>query len=779
MLSAPDAEVARRDAGLPGLVVLLDPDAFLELFSREFPFASATAAAIQYLRYKPGTSCICSYRISGPRGSLDVYAKAFTPERPEKLRHWRAGSRRGAARPRRRASERWCVGLSRFPDDRRLKALGRLHGVSARQGVLAATFVQHPEWWRGDLLTLRYKPERRYVGSLIQDGTPAAALKMYAGRRYDEARARARMFQSRDSLRIPKCVGESDRHRLLGFEWVSGHALHEEIARSLHAAELAGVALAELHGQDRPESLPRQDGATARSVHAAAEGVATACPHLARRVRSLADRIAAALDHSSESLRPAHGDFYAEQVIVADGRAAFLDFDRACLSHPAADVGTFAAQLRWAALRGGRSRDEAQAGLEAFLQGYGRRRPAPGPAQLGAYTAAALLRIAPEPFRRHEENWAVLTEEILEDAAQVLARPAEAARGRVAVSTSTSGIVVEDAPGLASEPAWTFLRPALDPSEAPRRLEAPLAVLGATHARLRQIRVSRHKPGRRCIVEYEFETDAASGENEPLVLLGKSRIKGLDANAHFALESLWNAGFTPSRSSICVPQPLGVVTAWRMTLQRKVPGLPASERLAGRDGAHIAARVAEAIHRLHTRGAEPVKRHTIEDELRILRARLPELAGQVGPGRIERLLGRCERLAAEVPRCELRPIHRDFYPAHVLIDGERLWLIDLDLYCAGDPGLDVGNFLAHMIEERVRRDGYAEGRSDAEAVLESRYAQLAGRRMLPVIHAYTTLSLVRHVHLSTQYAERRHTTEPLLDLCERRLSAARESRIYA
>jgi hypothetical protein len=113
------------------------------------------------------------------------------------------------------------------------------------------------------------------------------------------------------------------------------------------------------------------------------------------------------------------------------------------------------------------------------------------------------------------------------------------------------------------------------------------------------------------------------------------------------------------------------------------------------------------------------------------------------------------------------------------VEPERVWLIDLDLYCAGDPGLDVGNFLAHMIEERVRRNGFVEDLSDTESAFESRYVELAGQRTLPSIRAFTTLSLARHVYLSTQFPERRHTTHALLDLCERRLAAGIESRRYA
>lgn len=784
MLSAHDADIVRRDANLPGLSVLLDSDAFVDVLSRGFPLLAPASAEIQYLRYKPGTSCLCAYRVNGAAGPCHVYAKAFTPARGEKLRHWRSAAGSEADRSR-GASEEWHLGISRFPDDRRLKALGRLQRQAKRDRIVSAAFGWTAPKGSSRLRTIRYKPERRYVAVVTAAGQEAVILKMYDSRGFRSARARARTFSSRDVLLVPTCIGDCDSYRLLGFEWISGRGLRDELcgdgARA--ALELAGAALAELHEQYAP-ALTNRTASAASAIRAAAESVAAVAPRLAKRVRSLADGVAARLGDTGGEARPSHGDFNAEQVILAEAGAAILDFDRACLSNPAADFGTFAAHLQHEAARGVFPVEEAEACTEALLAGYGRRRPVPAAGEMQTFTAAALLRLAPEPFRRHDRAWHELTEALLDRTAQALASPAVRRRlkraPRIHPAPGSGGDrpkAVDHAPDLASDPAWSFLRAALDPLEARAHLDAPLSRADATHATLRAIRVSRYKPGRRCIVEYTFDAGSRT-DTGPLAILGKVSVKGLNANAHFALESLWDAGFAPSCSSVCVPQPLGAVPAWRMTLQRKVAGVPASERLTGADGACVAARVAEAIHELHTRGVPPAWRHTIDDELQILRTRLHRIRERAGVERIERLLERCERLASELRPCRPQPIHRDFYPEHVLIDGGRLWLIDLDLYCAGDPALDVGNFIAHMIEARFRRDDFAVEPTDAESTLETRYVELAGRDALPAIRAYTTLSLARHVQLSTEYPDRDHTTDALLELCEARLSAGLGSKLY-
>jgi aminoglycoside phosphotransferase (APT) family kinase protein len=137
--------------------------------------------------------------------------------------------------------------------------------------------------------------------------------------------------------------------------------------------------------------------------------------------------------------------------------------------------------------------------------------------------------------------------------------------------------------------------------------------------------------------------------------------------------------------------------------------------------------------------------------------------------RIQKLQAACERLGASVPEPRACGVHRDFYPAQVIVDGKRLYLIDFDLYCLGDPGLDVGNFLGHVTEESLRELGGPEALAEVERAMEERFVELSGESVRAAVRAYTTLTLARHVFLSTQFPERQRFTEALLKLCEQRL----------
>jgi thiamine kinase-like enzyme len=107
------------------------------------------------------------------------------------------------------------------------------------------------------------------------------------------------------------------------------------------------------------------------------------------------------------------------------------------------------------------------------------------------------------------------------------------------------------------------------------------------------------------------------------------------------------------------------------------------------------------------------------------------------------------------------------------VDGSRLWLIDFDLYCTGDPALDVGNFVGHLTEEALRTRGDAAALADCECAMQERFGTHAGFSALEAARVYALLTLARHVYLSTQIPHRHSLTIPLLDLCEDRIASFR------
>jgi hypothetical protein len=338
-------------------------------------------------------------------------------------------------------------------------------------------------------------------------------------------------------------------------------------------------------------------------------------------------------------------------------------------------------------------------------------------------------------------------------------------------------VTVIDPLGAASDPDMPFIAAALDPEQVARHLTPRPAQAGLIRGRsLREIRVTRHKPKRRCLVEYHFA--APGGEATDMTFIGKIQARGVDTKTYGITRDLAKAGFTSdSRDGIAVPLAVAIIPKFRMWLQRKMPGRVVTDCLAGPDGIALMARVAAAAHKLHGSGVVPRRRHGMAEELAILDDRLGKAAA-IHPewqNRLENVRLGCHRLGGSIAIPNGRPIHRDYYPDQLLVDGPRLYLLDLDLFCLGDPALDIGNFIGHLTELALRQFGHAEALLEHETTLIENFAALAGAETRPRVQAYADLTLVRHIYLSTQFAERKPLTGAILDLCETRLGLIRKA----
>lgn len=315
-----------------------------------------------------------------------------------------------------------------------------------------------------------------------------------------------------------------------------------------------------------------------------------------------------------------------------------------------------------------------------------------------------------------------------------------------------------------------FLSAAIDPLQVEECFGKYLAI--AANYRLQKIEVIRHKVGRRCLIEYELIDESG----EIMTLIGKVRAKGTDWNSYELQKALWETGFADdSIDGISVPQPVGVIPEWQMWLQRKVAGAIATQFLTTSNSILVAQRIAEAAHKLHQTNILTRRFHTMTDELRILQERIPLVIEQYPQWqeRLEKILEKCHILGENTPELEPCGIHRDFYPDQVIINDSRLYLIDLDLYCQGNPALDIGNFIAHIQEYSLRTFANYQALHQWENALIERFIQLTSEKYRAAIESYITLTLVRHIYISTLFLERQPFTEAILELCEQRFNIIR------
>jgi hypothetical protein len=342
---------------------------------------------------------------------------------------------------------------------------------------------------------------------------------------------------------------------------------------------------------------------------------------------------------------------------------------------------------------------------------------------------------------------------------------------------------LDDPFGAAHDKELPLLAIALDPTAARRHLKRRLPRLaGSGTLKLKAIRVIRHKPGRRCMAEYDMEVRSGDTKQPLVTLIGKMRVRRSGNEAFRLQQAFWNNGFRgDSADRISVPEPIGVVSDFQMWFQRKVSGQTADHFLREQNGVDWARRIAELSHKVHRSAIVADKKFAIEDELTILDNCLQQV-GLLHPewsARLRNLNENCRRLAEQIPVPQAGGIHRDFYSSQVLIDGDRLWVIDFDLYCEGDPALDAGNFLGHVTEQALRELGDARALLNVEQAFEDRFVELAGERVRNAVRVYADLTLARHIFLSTKFSDRQPLTESLLKLCEQRIHPRHDAPIIS
>jgi hypothetical protein len=398
-----DAELAHRDDALPGLRLLLDEDAFTEALRAARPDAGVSSARATYVRYKPGTSCLLGYVISREEGG-DVLAYARA-ERPGELDRRVGNLRRADAEGplgRGVALAGHDVAVYPFPNDRRIRALRDVADPDRRRRLLERKAPDRPDLASATLQPLRFKPERRFVGRL-DGGRGRALIKLY-GTGFEDSLAATEAL-SGGPVRVPQSLARSRRQRLLVLEWLEGETIAVALrAGDPAAAAEAGTALAALHGSSVPGLTTRSRESGVAAVGPAADAVAWLAPDAADAARGALDRIRPELAAETATV-PIHGDFSAGQVLLGPAGPALLDLDEARIGRPEEDLGSFLAALQLDVLRGDLPWDDAARAAQALLEGYSRGGRLPGDGALRRFTAAALLRLAPEPFRHRQPDW--------------------------------------------------------------------------------------------------------------------------------------------------------------------------------------------------------------------------------------------------------------------------------------------------------------------------------------------------------------------------------------
>ncbi|MDQ4008984.1 MAG: aminoglycoside phosphotransferase family protein, partial [Actinomycetota bacterium] len=337
MLSSADESLTVHDPALPGLGLLLDDAALAAWLGRRL--GTDLDVSPRYLRYKHATSCVLAAEVRSGSGRWPCLFTAHAPDDSTKL-----------AKTVDRAPPGSVLGvdfgrglLATTPAaDRDLPALALLEEPDARRRLLRGLVGDQHGLRRASVETLRYKPQRRWVGLVTFPRGMRVVLRVYPPATLPGVAAALTAWSGGPPAH-PRVLGSSTERGVAALEWVAGTILTCGEEADFAAA---GALLGRLHTRDDVVLAERVRWSETGAVHAAADHLGVLLPDQADEVSDLAQVVDARLRALSRCRRPVHGDFSADQVVVgADGQTTLIDLDASRPGDPAEDLACAAAAL--------------------------------------------------------------------------------------------------------------------------------------------------------------------------------------------------------------------------------------------------------------------------------------------------------------------------------------------------------------------------------------------------------------------------------------------------
>lgn len=423
MLSAVDLALVQRDPELPGLALALDPTAMQGILQPYLHRSEWKISDCLYVRYKPGTNCIATYKIWFQNHWIDIFVKALRADNLDKLQKW-------AERPAtpdvlglgRIVLKEQALIIGTFGNDTKLTQLAK---IACNELPLRLKLYPKVSEDTGEWQSLRYKPERRYVArwqSQTQSDELPILVKLYTPIGYAKALLAAQAFQSQGTLRVPKIVNLKPSKFALCFEWLPGRLLQEVIdeAQGNSTSEVllnqllprVGEALALLHQQQASQLLSFSRTLEIEQLLNTAQLLSQLFPAIADIANTITARGRACLAQLPLYSVPIHGDFYAEQVVIMAEQIGIVDLDCTVQGDPATDLGNFLAHLEYQTILNPTVDPLTQRAKIHLLSGYGATPDLEQRVQF--YTAINLFKLAPMLFRYRHLDWSNQLRQLLE-----------------------------------------------------------------------------------------------------------------------------------------------------------------------------------------------------------------------------------------------------------------------------------------------------------------------------------------------------------------------------
>jgi len=225
----------------------------------------------------------------------------------------------------------------------------------------------------------------------------------------------------------------------------------------------------------------------------------------------------------------------------------------------------------------------------------------------------------------------------------------------------------------------------------------------------------QYKPGRLCTLRYTVTlVHPRHADPKRIDVFGKVYRDDRWRRSYALIHDTWQAA-SKSGGTWCAAQPIAAVGSWRLIVQSAVHGRQFRYVLADltKGDAHpdeirqaaghleAVARAVRSMQQSRIRLGPCLDFSALAafqcDNLNHLRRVQADLADEV-----HRLRAEIERLARACPASALELAHGDFAHGNVMVDGERVGIIDFDRAGQAEPVYDVAYFLTHLASFALR-----------------------------------------------------------------------------
>jgi hypothetical protein len=213
---------------------------------------------------------------------------------------------------------------------------------------------------------------------------------------------------------------------------------------------------------------------------------------------------------------------------------------------------------------------------------------------------------------------------------------------------------------------------------------------------------TKYVRGQRCGYIYHMTLPSSSCKDGSslFTIYGKAYKGNGGKKAYGIVKRIWEST-ARKRGDLVIPQPYSYDSENKILWQEALSGQPFSKMVGKiKDLAEVAKEIGERLAAFHGIHLDVSQEMTFDFQIEEVRKSIARMS-KTFPGcaqQCDALGNRLLNVAARIGPGPLTPVHASFKFSHIFYTGRGIAFIDFDGANLGDPGYDLGRFIAHLLK---------------------------------------------------------------------------------